>query len=614
MGVEVDLGAALGTIIFLRPLWLLALPLALWLLWRVRRAAAHGSAPWHALVDARLRPHVIAAAPGPQSRTAGVLAAIALVLCVLALAGIARPGASAIAWRADVARVLVVELSPAMAAGEGAAAPIARARLKLLDLLSTLPGGQTALLVYAEEPYLVAPLTTDAATIALLVPELAPEAVPLAGDQPVRALRMAAEVLARSGAVTRDLVWMTAAANTDVALEALTAVAAPGLRVSVLHFAAVADPRLSTAVAAGGGVYLGAQAERDDVVTLAAALGARQHFVTDRDRSTRGTRELGPWLVAVALPLVACAFRRGVLLTLMVAVLAGLPAPEAFASSRLWANADQRGLRLLDAGAAEAAARTFADPHWRAVALYRAGQFAAAAAVLAPFDDARSHYNRGNALARLGRLEDARDAYTAAQQLRPDDADIAHNLELVRRLLEPENPPPTGAPEPDADPDAGADAPPPTETDAPPEADAPSAADAPGGAGTPARGSAATDAAGDQARAAQQSAQDQSAADADGEVPPRSGAQIDPEPQAVGPSAAPGAPTAAADAPAAEAAAPRPSVTDLPRGRADPEREAAALAEQWLRRVPDEPAGLLRRKLLLEHERRHSAQAERPWQ
>lgn len=611
MSVDVDLGAALGTIVFLRPLWLLALPPALWLLWRVRRAAADGAGPWHALVDPRLHPHVIAAAPGPRTRAAGIMATAALVLCVLALAGIARPGASAIAWRADAARVVVVDLSPAMAAGAGAAAPIARARLKLLDLLATLPGGQTALLVYGEEPYLVAPLTTDAATIVLLVPELAPEAVPLAGDQPARALHMAAEVLARSGAVARDLVWMTAAANTDVALEALAAVSAPGLRVNVLHFAAVADPRLSAAVAAGGGVYLVAQAERGDVAALAAALGARPHFVADRDRGTRGTRELGPWLVALALPLVACAFRRGVLLTLMVAVLAGLPAPEAVASSRLWANADQRGLRLLDAGEAEAAARTFADPHWRAVALYRAGQFAAAAALLAPFDDARSHYNRGNALARLGRLQDARDAYSAAQRLRPDDADIAHNLELVRRLLEPENPPPAGPPEADADPEADGDAAPPPETETPPEAEAPSAADTAGrgGAPSPGRGPAANDAAGDQARAAQQPAQTPSAAGADGQAQPRSAARTDPVPQGAGSSAAPGTSAASADA-----AAPRLPATMLPRGRADPEREAAALAEQWLRRVPDEPAGLLRRKLLLEHERRHSGQAEQPWQ
>ncbi|NMG44649.1 hypothetical protein GPA22_13050, partial [Aromatoleum toluvorans] len=43
------------------------------------------------------------------------------------------------------------------------------------------------------------------------------------------------------------------------------------------------------------------------------------------------------------------------------------------------------------------------------------------------------------------------------------------------------------------------------------------------------------------------------------------------------------------------------------------DKEAERLAAQWLRRVPDEPAGLLRRKLELEHRRRESGEVERPW-
>ncbi len=47
-----------------------------------------------------------------------------------------------------------------------------------------------------------------------------------------------------------------------------------------------------------------------------------------------------------------------------------------------------------------------------------------------------AQYDRGNTLFRLGRLEDARDAYREALRLEPSDRDTKFNLELVQRLLD----------------------------------------------------------------------------------------------------------------------------------------------------------------------------------
>src|SRR5690606_29153156 len=45
------------------------------------------------------------------------------------------------------------------------------------------------------------------------------------------------------------------------------------------------------------------------------------------------------------------------------------------------------------------------------------------------------HYNRGNALARSGDLQQALDAYDAALAIAPDDADTLHNRALVEQAL-----------------------------------------------------------------------------------------------------------------------------------------------------------------------------------
>ena len=47
-----------------------------------------------------------------------------------------------------------------------------------------------------------------------------------------------------------------------------------------------------------------------------------------------------------------------------------------------------------------------------------------------------AQYDRGNSLFRLGRLEDARDAYRESLRLAPTDRDAKFNLELVQRLLD----------------------------------------------------------------------------------------------------------------------------------------------------------------------------------
>lgn len=112
--------------------------------------------------------------------------------------------------------------------------------------------------------------------------------------------------------------------------------------------------------------------------------------------------------------------------------------------SDLWTTADQRGDRLLRQGQAAAAAKTYADPRRRAHAELLAGDYAAAARDYATYDDADAHYNRGIALAHLGRLPEALQAFDAALARAPGDRDARHNRDLVARQIT--SPPAVGGP------------------------------------------------------------------------------------------------------------------------------------------------------------------------
>ncbi|HEV2271946.1 MAG TPA: tetratricopeptide repeat protein [Steroidobacteraceae bacterium] len=118
---------------------------------------------------------------------------------------------------------------------------------------------------------------------------------------------------------------------------------------------------------------------------------------------------------------------------LMSATALAATAPGAW--SDLWRTPDQQAQSLLDAGQPAQAAERFHDPRLRAYAELQAGRYQDAAKVLAPYTDAESEYNRGNALAESGQLRMALAAYDAALEQTPADRDIRHNRDLVARAL-----------------------------------------------------------------------------------------------------------------------------------------------------------------------------------
>lgn len=412
----------MGELAFARPWWLLALPPLALLVLRLWRTPHLAATAWKRIVDAHLLPHVLAdATPGDRRAGLAFLAA-GLVLAVLALAGPTLDRQPENAYRRNAVRVLVVDLSPQ------AAPQIERIKAKAEALLRALPEGETALLVYADEPYLVVPPTSDVGTIARFIPELATDAVPVQGNRPERAFAMARTVLARNAASSqaRDVIWLAASAN--MSLESSDP---DGVRLSLLHAGEQDAPALAAMAEHSGGVLLRMQNDDSDVRQLVATLAQGGDWIAAQHQAA-GKTDVGYWLLPVLLLLAPLAFRRGVLMLLVSVLCAGLLAPPS--ANALDLNTHLAS-RLLASGNAEAAARHFTDPHWRAIAHYRAGNYDEAARLLEGMNDPDALYNRGNALAKQGRLLDALASYEASLQRRPNDADTRHNRDLVRRLL-----------------------------------------------------------------------------------------------------------------------------------------------------------------------------------
>jgi Ca-activated chloride channel family protein len=224
---------------FLRPLWLLALPL-LWaaVFWLARRSVR--SKDWSRVIDADLLPALRldgheGGAGGRGSRHPWPWLALAWSLAVLALAGPSWQQAAAPAYRASSAWVLVLDLSPSMAASDLAPSRVARARYAIDDLLAAAHDARVGLVAFSDEPYTVTPLTQDVETVRALLPSLAPDIMPSPGDHLAPALAQAQKLLQASGSVEQHIVVLSDGFDdSDAALAAAATLKAQGIAISVV--------------------------------------------------------------------------------------------------------------------------------------------------------------------------------------------------------------------------------------------------------------------------------------------------------------------------------------------------------------------------------------------
>lgn len=575
----------LAALHFLRPQWLWALlalpPLAAWWLAQRRRAGI-----WRAHVDAHLLPHLVE--QGVVRRGAGAIALrlLAVALAVLALAGPSWRQGEAPVQPSAGALVVAFDLSDAMLAPDLPPSRLLQARAWLDSFLRSRDG-EVGLVAFSDDAYTVAPLTDDAANVAIFIDALAPDVMPVDGHRPERAIHAAMALLAQAGHPSGDILLVTHAADAAAEGAAARALGA-GFRVSVLGLGRPAGASyrardgslrpsrldatsLQRVAAAGGGRYatlasgmpgLELPADPDPSATRAGAHATG---------STQAWRDEGYWLLIPLLLLGLFAFRRGSALVALTACLL-VPVPALRAAEppdgTAWRRPDQveharmrEGLDAYRAGRLDEAERT-----WRAL------------------PGAEAAYNRGNALARAGRLEQAIAAYDEALRQQPGMEDAIANRAVVQAALQRD--PPQGPGAARQDPEAGEER---------------SGDEAGGG-------------------------EDAQPADGDGQpddagTPPPGRQPDEPREQRPEPDRAPESPDDPQAQDQADAAqrqrmqqalgegeqATEDGETtpgDPERAETDAERERRQAGEAWLRRVPDDPGGLLRARFRLEYERR----------
>ncbi len=444
---------------FLRPDWLWAVPLVIvGVLLLARRQLGPGS--WQNVVDPALAPHVLSRSATRKADYRWWLLGLGGVIAVVALAGPAWQRIEQPVFRSDQALVVALDLSRSMDAQDVAPSRLMRARLKILDMLERRGSGQTALVVYSANAFTVTPLTNDTDTIAALVNSLSTDIMPSRGSYPIAAIEKGQQLLEQAGALVGEVLLVTDGSSSPAAERVARDLKTSGYTLSVLAVGTsegapipqvgggfvtdqsgnIAVPRLEAhslraLATAGGGRFSQLSTDNRDLdYLLSGEAGSR--LASDESLATDRWREEGPWVVLLLLPLGAMAFRRGWIMVLLLFLLP--PENQAYASTwdDLWQTRDQQAQALLEEGAAGEAIELFENPDWKAVAQYRAQDYEASAQSFAVQEDTRSLYNLGNAMARQGEFESAIDAYEQVLEIDPENADAEYNRDLLKQAQE----------------------------------------------------------------------------------------------------------------------------------------------------------------------------------
>ena len=560
---------------FIRPelLWLLPVVLPLILLaWRKQSSGGD----WAKAIDSELLPHLVASEGSSGSRLRQ-LWWLALPLLVFGASGPSLERTELPVFEKSDALVIVLDLSRSMWATDTQPSRIRRARQKVMDVLDLRSEGVTGMVVFAGDAHVVTPLTDDTRTIENLLSALAPDIMPLQGSNATEALGLAASLLETSGLTNGSVLLITDGLPKLSTSQVSDLLKPVGAALSIL----IVGTETGAPIPLPDGGFL--RDDSDQIVIpavdkrmiqqIASNLDARSASVSvdssdltyllsgtessmtsddSLERKTDTWVDLGYWLAIAAALLLLPLFRRGALSALVFAVLLTDADPaQANPLENFWSTPDQKGASALADGDPALAATLFEAPEWRGTAQYEAGNFKSSSAEFGKLESTDSLYNRGNALALAGDLKAAIESYDKSLALSPERQDAITNRELVKSLLEQQEQDQQGN-----DQDSDSD-----QSDQDGESQ-------------------------DSESESAQQDQDSQSESQEGDSEPSDQQPSDQESQQNG------------NAEMAEDLSPSDleEATQEQLARFDEALEEQQALEQWLRRVPDDPGGLLRRK------------------
>ena len=443
---------------FLRAGWILLIPIAILLIFFFkRRMLTIGN--WEKLIDKRLLPYVMSRRQLSDNQYKWWLISLISVLSIIALAGPTWERIEQPSFRTDQSLVIALDLSRSMNAQDITPNRLTRAKLKILDILERRQGAQVALIVYSANAFTVTPLTSDTDTIIALINSIDTSIMPSRGSYPALAIDKGLQLLNQASVSNGEIILVTDGGITSDSFSSAQKLRDEGYRLSALGIGSMNGapiPKetggfitdntgqitisrlevddLKDLVEIGGGSYTSITSNDQDIDTLLSEVYSAVRE-SDDSITTDQWKEFGPWLLLIVVPFGSLLFRKGWVFVFLLTIMPIDNSVYALDWNDLWKTRDQQAKEAMESGDYDKAIELFEDSEWLAAAHYKAGNYRQSANGYNNNSNIDHLYNHANSLAKIGQFEEAIENYEKVIAEEPNAEDALYNLNLLKDLL-----------------------------------------------------------------------------------------------------------------------------------------------------------------------------------
>ena len=479
---------------FIRPLYLLGLVPVL-IIYLLKLKFGKNQNLWQQIIPSHLYQHVVISKGIRQSSKFIHFAFVFSLIGIGAAAGPTWEKLPQVVYQTQAGKVILMDMSLSMRASDISPNRLTRARFKAMDLLDEVQEGETGLVAYSGDAFVVSPLTDDVTNLNSLIPVLSPEIMPTQGSFALMGLERASELLDNAGYQTGQIYWLTDGIRIDEVDDIRRFIQSSQYKISALLIGTedgapvtledgqllkdrtgkiviptVDAQYMEQAMSGTSARYQLFTSDNKDIQAIKRQVEFELQAQAEEVENVTGDifKDMGPYLVLLLLPIAAYSFRKGVMSYVFVCMTATLlwanstniamaqspeaslpnePAPPAQQSAlslvdKVFKNADQQGKVAFDNQDFNQANQLFKDKEWKAASAYKNGDFELAEALYSDLQGKENTYNKANASAKLGKLEEALDAYNQVLAQDPSHENALKNKAIVEELMkqQQENP------------------------------------------------------------------------------------------------------------------------------------------------------------------------------
>ena len=428
---------------------------------------------WQNVISPHLLEFLFVSGNKQRSRTGTWLTGLVTILTIIAISGPSLRQKSVPVFQTENAQVILLDLSLSMDATDIKPSRLERAKFKLLDLLEQTKEGTVALVVYAGDAFVISPLTSDAKTIANMVPTLSTGIMPVLGSRPDIAMKKSIELLENAKYSQGQIIWLTDGVEPKFVDTISESIRQSKFSLSILAIGteqgapiplpdksgflkdqsgSIVVPKLQTAelndiASATDSGIIQLTADESDIQYLKDRHQWQKEDATDSASEQLISRWIddGYWIIWLVLALFLIKIIRqpvgqtlsilsqGMALLLFTSI-ASHPA-QAIGWKDLWQTKNQQANQAYQEGEYEEAAKLYQDKEWQAAAHYKNGSFAEAASGFNPDSSPQSLYNHATSLAKANHLQEALDGYDKLLEQEPEHEDALFNKKIIEDLL-----------------------------------------------------------------------------------------------------------------------------------------------------------------------------------